>query len=121
MSNSGDNLIKFSKTHGRNFTFVMITPTGQLQSVGFSDNSKFSAKSWQHSASIDIQWLQPIVCQCWQNSAMIWRKITKYRKTRLSYNRISIKKVGALIAIDTGYPYKIQIFYSKPLYFCIFT
>ena len=43
----------------------------------------FSAKSWQNSASNDIQWLRPIVCQHWQDSAMIRQKITKYRKTRM--------------------------------------
>ena len=51
--------------------------------VEFSYFSKFSAKSWQNSASIDIQWLQPIVYQFWQDSAMIWQKISKYSKTRV--------------------------------------
>ena len=36
-------------------------------------NSSFSAKSWQNPATIDIQWLQRIECQCCQNSAMIWQ------------------------------------------------
>ena len=48
----------------------------------FRNFSQFSAKSWQNSASIDIQWLQPIKCQSWQ-PARIWQKIPNYRKTRI--------------------------------------
>ena len=44
--------------------------------------------SWQNPASIDIQWVAAIECQCWQNSARIWQKITKYRKTRMAWSRM---------------------------------
>ena len=54
------------------------------KSYEFSYIYLFSAKSWLNSASIDIQWVATTECQCWQNSARIWQKITKYRKTRLS-------------------------------------
>ena len=39
-----------------------------------------SGKSWQSSASIDVQWVATIVCQCWQDSARICQKMTNYRK-----------------------------------------
>ena len=54
------------------------------QIIEFSYISQFSAKSWQNPASIGIQWITTIKCQCWQNSARIWQQITKYRKTRLN-------------------------------------
>ena len=49
-------------------------------------NSLFSGKSWQNPANIDMQWVATIECQCWQDSARIWQKMTNYRKTRLSYS-----------------------------------
>ena len=50
----------------------------------FLHNSKFSTNSWQDSASIDIQWSQPIECQCWQDPAKNWQELTNYAKTRLN-------------------------------------
>ena len=43
--------------------------------------SSFSAKSWQNPASIDIQWVASIECQC----CRIWQKMTNYRKTQMFY------------------------------------
>ena len=47
----------------------------------FSRNpSSFSGKSWQSSTNINIQWVETINCQFWQDSASIWQKMTNYRK-----------------------------------------
>ena len=52
--------------------------------VEFLHNSSIPANSWQDPASIDIQWSQPIECQCWQDPARNWQELTNYAKTRLS-------------------------------------
>ena len=49
----------------------------------FFYNSSFSAELWQNPASIDIHWVATIECQCYQDSARIWYKMTNFRKTRL--------------------------------------
>ena len=35
-------------------------------------------------ASIDIQWVQPIECQCWQDPARNWQEISNYAETRIN-------------------------------------
>ena len=51
--------------------------------IEFLHNLSFSANSWQEPDSIDIQWLQPIECQCWQDPAWNWQKILNYAKTQI--------------------------------------
>ena len=49
----------------------------------FSTIWHFLVKSLQDPHSIDIQWVATIVCQCWQDPAMICQEKTNYRKTQL--------------------------------------
>ena len=50
--------------------------------IEFFCKTLFSAKSWQNSTSIDIQWVAITECQYWRYSARIWQKMTNYRKIR---------------------------------------
>ena len=51
--------------------------------------SSFPAKSWQDPASIDIQWSQPIECQCCQDPSRIWYEMSNYAKTRITVKAIT--------------------------------
>ena len=64
--------------------YVMLIRIHITATFEFSYISKFSAKSWQNPASIDIQWAATIYCQCWLNSASNWQKIWKYSKNSIA-------------------------------------
>ena len=49
--------------------------------IEFLHNLSIPANSWQDPTSIDIQWSQPIECQCWQDPARNWQEISSYAKT----------------------------------------
>ena len=69
-----------------NFTDIrnaLVPEPSTLSTFEIFYNSTFPGKSWQDPASIDIQWVATIVCQYWQDAAMVCQEITNYRKTRL--------------------------------------
>ena len=59
--------------------------TARIETHEVLHNLSIPANTWQDPASIDIQWSQPIECQCWQDPARNWQEISNYAKTRLIY------------------------------------
>ena len=57
-------------TFTKDFKFdILIYSRNFQRQLSFPIFPNFSAKSWQNSGSIDIQWLRPILCQCRQDLA----------------------------------------------------
>ena len=61
-------------------------------------------------ARIVIQWVASIECQCWQDTARIWQKITNHRKTQISYYvSVEIRAFGTSKYVTKFW----NIFFSK--------